>query len=159
MWTLVRILTITKVTPMIMLDDTWKKSLLYIYPAKLGTFHFLGFLSANKRETSFVEAPIPPLRPFCASLWLGSEHIMGVRGVKSFVVVIMGSPLQSNHELLKTTLSSAPQQCQLTSMFLWETAGKRPTTHKLQWARIGSVFVCMCGRCIHASYFCVHAKM
>lgn len=56
------------------------------------TFHFLDFLSANKGETSFVEDPIPPLHPSCASMWLGYEHIVGVRGVKSFVVVIMGSP-------------------------------------------------------------------
>lgn len=65
-------------------------------------------MSPNKGEPSFVWAPISPLRPFCASLWLGSKHIMGVRGVKSFVVVIMGSSLLSNHELLKTTLRSTP---------------------------------------------------
>lgn len=101
-------------------------------------FLFFSFLSPNKGKTSFVWAPISPLRPFCASLWLGSKHIMGVRGVKSFVVVIMGSPLLSNHELLKKHLPLSPQQCQLTSMVLWEVAGKRPTTRvgaKPEWAQ------------------------
>lgn len=105
------------------------------YSMKCSTFPFSFFQFP-------VGAPISPLRPFCASLWLGSKHIEGVRGVKSFAVVIMGSPLQSNHELLKTALCSAPQQCQLTSTLLWEVAGKRPTACKPEWARSG---VSVCG--------------
>lgn len=113
---------------------------------------FFNFLSANKREPSFVRPPISPLRPFCASLWLGSKHIEGVRGVKSFAVVIMGSPLQSNHELLKTALRSAPQQCQLTSTLLWEVVRKRPTACRPEWARSS---VSVCGTCLrqHGGFY------
>lgn len=113
--------------------------------ARFLSLFFFNFLSANKGEPSFVGAPISPLRLFCTSLWLGSKHIVGVRGVKSFAVVIMGSPLQSNHELLKTALRSAPQQCQLTSTLLWEVAGKRPTACKPEWARS---CVSVCGTCL-----------
>ncbi len=72
--------------------------------------HFIFSISCQQTKGKPLLSKLQFLRyaPFCASLWLGSVHIIGVRGVKSFAVVIMGSPLQSNHELLKITLSSPP---------------------------------------------------
>lgn len=120
----------------------WRMQSITVHAEMQHIFLFFSFLSPHKGQTSFVWAPISPLRPFCASLWLGSKHIMGVRGVKSFVVVIMGSPLLSNHELLKTTLRSSSNNTSLCSCGRWQGRGQRRV--KPEWAR-SCVLVAACG--------------
>lgn len=80
---------------------------------------------------------------------------MEVRGLKSFVGVIMGFPLQSNHELLQNKCPQLnPQQDQLITTFQWEVAGKRPATCKLERAQSSqSLSVCVCDFYIHFSIY------